>query len=244
MYLVSPAVPRVALVGDGRLVEADPDGHPAQEARALGHRQQRVQGAPVEQPEVAAVGLEVDLGELVEELVEPLRRGQLEGRLALALLAHRVHDVGSLAPLGDHVGDQLRGVLEVGVDHRHGVPGGVLEARRERGLVAEVARQVDHPHARVPVGDAVEDLGAGVGAAVVDEHQLVLEVGDGRTGAVHELLDELLLVVDGGHHAQQRGGPEWSVGHLGLGRRAVCRTDLMTILGQNPKPRLNLSFIL
>ena len=64
-------VARVALVGDGGLGEADPDGHPAQEARALGHRQQRVERAAVEQPEVARVGLEVDLRELVEELVEP-----------------------------------------------------------------------------------------------------------------------------------------------------------------------------
>ncbi len=38
-------VARLALVGDGRLVEAHPHGHPAQEARALGHRQQRVERA-------------------------------------------------------------------------------------------------------------------------------------------------------------------------------------------------------
>ena len=78
-------VPGLAFVLDGALGEPDPHGHAAQEARALGHRQERVQRPPVEQPEIARVGLEVDLGELVEEPVEPGRRRQLEGRLALAL---------------------------------------------------------------------------------------------------------------------------------------------------------------
>ncbi len=176
-------VARVALVGDGGLREADPHGHAAQEARALGHRQQRVQRAAVEQAEVAGVGLEVDLGELVEQLVEPRGGGELEGGLALALLAHRVDDVGALAPLGDHLGDQLRRVLQVGVDHRDDVADRVLEAGGERGLVAEVAREVHDAHARVGRGDAVEQLGRAVGAAVVDEDQLELEVGDRGAGA-------------------------------------------------------------
>ena len=205
---------RVALVGDGGLREADPHGHAAQEARALGHRQQRVQRAAVEQAEVAGVGLEVDLGELVEQLVEPRGGGELEGGLALALLAHRVDDVGALAPLGDHVGDQLRRVLQVGVDHRDDVADGVLEAGGQRGLVAEVARQVDDAHARVGGGDPVEQLGRAVGAAVVDEHQLELVVGDRRAGARDELLDQLLLVVDGRDDAEQGGGAKWCIGHV------------------------------
>jgi hypothetical protein len=61
-------------------------------------------------------------------------------------------------------------------------------------------------HARVGRGDAVEQLGRGVGGAVVDEHQLDLVVGDGGERARDELLDELLLVVDGRDDAQQRWG--------------------------------------
>jgi hypothetical protein len=61
----------IALVGDGGLGEPDPDGHAAQEARALSHRQQRVECPAVEQAEVAGVRLEVDLRELVEQPVEP-----------------------------------------------------------------------------------------------------------------------------------------------------------------------------
>ncbi len=119
--------------------------------------------------------------------------------------AHRVHHVRAPLPLLHHAGNQLGGVLQVGVDHRHHVPLRVLEPRGERRLVAEVAREMDHPHAGVVGGEPVEQLGRGVGAAVVDEHELERVVGDRRAGALDERLDELLLVVDGGDDAQQGG---------------------------------------
>ena len=128
-------------------------------------------------------------------------------------VAHRVDHVGAGLPAGDHRGDQLRGVLEIGVDHRHHVPHGVLEAGGERGLVAEVAREVDHPHAGVLGGHAIQQLGGGVGGAVVDEQQLEGVVRDGGARAAHEALDELLLVVDGGDYAEQGGGAGRGVGH-------------------------------
>ena len=149
----------VALVRDRRLAKADPHGHAAQEAAALGHRQQRVERAAVEQPEVAGVRLQVDLGELVEQLVEPRGGGELERGLAVALAPHRVDDVGALLPVLDHRGDELRRVLQVGVDHRHDVADRVLQPGGERGLVTEVARQVHDPHARVLRGDPIEQLG-------------------------------------------------------------------------------------
>ena len=153
---------RVALVGDGRLAKADPHRHAAQKARALGHLQQRVQRPAIEQAEVAGVRLEVDLGEFVEQLVEPRGGRELERGLALAPLAHGIHDVRALAPLRDHLADQLRRILQIGVEHRDGVAGRVLQAGGERGLVAEVARQMDHAHARVARGDRVEQLGRAV----------------------------------------------------------------------------------
>ena len=45
VYLVRPAAARLALERDRGLREADPDAHPAQEAVALAHRQQRVERA-------------------------------------------------------------------------------------------------------------------------------------------------------------------------------------------------------
>ncbi len=168
------------MVGDGRLGVADPDGHPAQEAVALAHRQQRVERAAVEQPEVARVVLELDLGELVEQPVEPAGGAELEARLAGALLADRVDDVTARPPVVEHRLDQLRRVLEVGVEHHHGVAGGVVETGGERGLVAEVPRQGDDAHPRVAVGQLLQRVRRAVRGAVVDQHQLERQSGRAR----------------------------------------------------------------
>ena len=132
-----------ALVGHRRRREADPDRHPAEEPRPLAHRVERLQRAPVEQPEVAGVLGQVDLGEAREEAVEPAGRRELHPRLPGALGADRVDDVRAVLPVLDHGQDQLRRVLQVGVDHHdHGAPG-MVQAGRDRRLVAEVARERD-----------------------------------------------------------------------------------------------------
>ena len=140
---------------------------------------------------------------MVEQLVEPGGGGELEGGLAIALLAHGVDDVRALLPLLDHARDQLGRVLQVGVDHRHHIAAGVLQTRCERGLVAEVAREMDDAHTRSRRRQGGR-VGAErrIGAAVVDQHQLERVVGHGGAGASpHERLDQLLLVVDGGYDA-------------------------------------------
>ncbi len=71
-------VPRIAPVWNCRLRVADPHRHAAQEPVALAHREQCVESAPVEQPEVSGVVLQLDLRELVEQLVEPARGRELE----------------------------------------------------------------------------------------------------------------------------------------------------------------------
>jgi len=65
---------------------------------------------------------------------------------------------------------------------------------------------MDHAHARIGGGDPVEQRGRAVRRPVVDEHELELQAGDGCTGARDELLDELLLVVDGSDDREQRVG--------------------------------------
>ena len=121
----------------------------------------------------------------------------------------------------------------------------MLQPGGERRLVPEVARQVHDPHARVGVGDAVEELGRAVGRAVVDEHQLERIVGDRGDRAGDELLDQLLLVVDRRDDAEQRGGAQcvWSgmiVSPVGVG----ADTASSSISAERPKPQLELSFIL
>ena len=101
----------------------------------------------------------------------------------------------------EHRRDQLRRVLQVGVEHHHGVALGVVEAGGERRLVPEVARQVDDADARVGPGEAIEQHRRTVARAVVDQHQLEWEPLERRAHARVELLDRRLLVVDGGDDA-------------------------------------------
>ena len=55
---------------------------PRRKRRPLAHRVERLERAPVEQPEVAGVLGQVDLGEAREEAVEPAGRRELHPRLA------------------------------------------------------------------------------------------------------------------------------------------------------------------
>jgi hypothetical protein len=204
-----PAGPRIAAVRHRRLREADPDGHAAQEARPLGHRQQRVERRPVHQPEVAGVVRELDPREPREHAVEPARGGDLEARLAGARLAHRVDDVGAASPGGQHLRDQLRRVLEVGVDHHDDVAAGVLQPGAERRLVAEVAGEHDDLDPLVGGGELAEQLAGRVLGAVVDEHQLELDAAERGDGPRVERADGVLLVVHRRDDAQQSGLAHW-----------------------------------
>ncbi len=89
----------------------------------------------------------------------------------------------------------------------------MLKAGRQGRLMTEVARQMDDAHPGVGAGDPVEQLRRAVLGAVVDQHQLEVVVGNGRRGPGDELLDELLLVVDGSDYAQQGRGAKGFLRH-------------------------------
>ena len=103
----------------------------------------------------------------------------------------------------EHRRDQLGRILEVGVEHHDRVAAGVVEPRGQRRLVAEVARQLHDTHARVTVGEALEQHRRAVAGAVVDQHELEPQPLERRADARVELLDRLLLVVDRRHDADQ-----------------------------------------
>ena len=138
------------VVGDRHLPEADPGDHAADEARLLGQAQQRVERAAAHQPEVAGVDRDVDVGELGEQPVEALGGRLLEHGLAGAGAAHGIDDVGlARLHLGDHLGEQLGRVLQIGVDDQDALARAQVEPGGQRELVAVVARQVDRDQPRV-----------------------------------------------------------------------------------------------
>ena len=104
--------------------------------------------------------------------------------------------------------EQVGRILQVDVHRDQDVAPGVVDAGGERGLLAEVARQVDHPDAAVARA-AVEQVGERVVArAVVHEHDLEAQAGalEERLDRRQEDVDQLLLVEHRHDQRQQRIG--------------------------------------
>ena len=117
-----------AAILDGHLLEADPGDHPAKEAAALRHAPDRVGHAPGHQPEVAGLALVRHAREASHHRVEAGGEQALDPALVAADAA-REHHVGLLVARElQHVRDELRRVLEVGVHQHH-----VRAAWRGRG---------------------------------------------------------------------------------------------------------------
>ena len=121
-------------------------------------------------------------------------------RRLLALDAPDDDHVVPLVESREQAGERLGRVLQVGVHGQHGVAGDVVERRGERGLVAEVARELDHDESRVVRGRRLEQLLRPVTAAVVHEDHLVRPAGnrvEHRDETTEQLGEDRFLVVDG-----------------------------------------------
>jgi len=186
---------------------ADPREQALHEADALREALERLDRAPVEQPEVAQVGAHRHLREPAHHAVERVRARTLEPALPVARAAHGVdeRDV-ALAPASDERGNELRRILEVGVDRHDGVALGELEPAGQREILAEVPRESHAAHARVARRVVPHDRPGGVAAAVVDVEDAPVEVGAGERRAEPrvEEREDLGLVVDGHDDADQR----------------------------------------
>ncbi len=140
--------------------------------------------------------------------VEEMRRPEFEAALALAAAAHGIHDVEPVLPALDHRWNQFRRILQVGIDQHDRVAARDIEPRRRRELVAEVAREPHDHDARIGRGLREQQLRRAVGAAVVDEHDLVgVDARRSvrcRAHAPHQFGDVALLVVQRSNDAQGR----------------------------------------
>jgi hypothetical protein len=73
------------------------------------------------------------------QTVEPFGGLALEKAIGGAVGALGEHDVKALPPDLEHVDDQLRRILQVGIDGNDGLAAGVFDAAGQRGFLAEVA---------------------------------------------------------------------------------------------------------
>src|SRR3546814_16574753 len=107
--------PRLALVRDRRLAEADPAEQPLHEPVPLAQLPQRGERARRQQAEVAGVGGDRHLRPPLPDPVENVRGGLLHPGLTLAATARAVHVVVALAPFLPDPPTQPRRVLALGV---------------------------------------------------------------------------------------------------------------------------------
>lgn len=99
-------------------------------------------------------------------------------------------------------GDQLRRILQVGINNYHGIAMGMVEAGGEGNVLAEIARQAQYLDGRIarPVG---HQPGHGViAAAVVDADDIVAaaQIVEHRLDTLEEEVDAVGLVEHGNDH--------------------------------------------
>ena len=123
--------------------------------------------------------------------------GQVLGEgVILAVLFPAAYKVVSLFPdHAHHLGDFLRGILQIGVHGNHNIPLGSGEAFEEGGRFAIVAAEADAMHGGA--GHLLDNVPGAVGGAVVHEDNLVGEVLEGGIYPGLQFRQALGLVKEG-----------------------------------------------
>ena len=99
-------------------------------------------------------------------------------------------------------------MLQVGVHHDDCAAACGREPGHERGLMSEIAREPEAPHAHVVGAQALDRVPRAVGAPIVDDDELPVAAVGGR---IHDRADvavedvEVVLLVVRGYQQQQAG---------------------------------------
>ena len=157
---------------------------------------------PGDGPDIARVLHDVDRGESFEQPVEHPRGREFEKRLAVTGASLCMDDVVALLDERDHLFDQFRRVLQVGVENHHDVAVGKIDASRHGHLMAAVPSETHRPHLGVGCSQVVEEQPRVVTTAVVDEqhvhrHAAPLEGFCERSRPAEKVRYHILLVVPG-----------------------------------------------
>src|SRR3954451_7733413 len=108
-----------------------------------------VNNSSIHQAEIAAVERDVDLADRSQDPVKEMITKPLDETF-LTVLPDRVNYLEAFAPPGHEPGQDFGRVLQVSVHHDNRIATRMIDARRHRGLMAEISAEVDGRH--VPVG--------------------------------------------------------------------------------------------
>ena len=143
---------RVALVRHAGLVVGQLGDQAAHIGLGVLDLPQLVEDAPVHQAEVARVGLLRGFGDAVQEAIEGLAQSHHQPALA-PLRAQADDHVMPLAPQADEVVEDAGRVLEIAVDLDRCIAPGHAVTGQDGPVEAEIARETDHLHAFVGMGE-------------------------------------------------------------------------------------------
>ena len=146
----------------------------------------------------------------------------------LAVHALSEHNVGTPLPRRDEGRDQLRRILQVGIDWNDRIAFGCIETRGKCGLLAEVPRELDDREPRIPIGEHDQSLKGVIPTAVVYAYDFEAGVRMTVEHIAHclvERLYDLALVVEGRDNRNERGlaGRHGNASHVGEVRRVQSR---------------------
>ena len=134
--------------------------------------------------EITGVGMELHRGHFVDEPIKALFEAGQHGPLAPPVLVGCHHiAVGIGVQNVEHFQHHLGPLLQVRVDDGDVIAGGVLKARVNARLLAEVPGKAHHPYGTFLLGVEPPQLLHGtVGAAIVDKDDLIVKALPGKGG--------------------------------------------------------------
>ena len=128
---------------------------------------------PVDQAKIARIQRKMHLAHVIQHPIKHLRGKQLEETLTLAGLADAIHHIGVLLRVQrQQIRDQLRRILHIGIDNHGQIRVAMIDTRRHRGLMSEIAGKMNHPYIRIVRRDLVQQIPGSVLASIVNINYL------------------------------------------------------------------------
>ena len=150
--------------------------------KALGH-------GTAEGAEIAGVGSEFHIGQVVAELIEGLFEEGQHLSLSPAVLIGRHHIVfGLFLQQLHHIPDDLRPLLEVCIDEGRIIPHGLLKSGINGAFLSEIPGKAHDLHGAFSLPkEFFQVVEGGVGAAVIHKNNFIV-ISAGCKGIDHRLL--------------------------------------------------------
>ncbi len=137
---------------------------------------QRVDDSAAHEPEIAGIARHRQVAHLFHHAIERRRREFLDRRLAGTIRTRAVDHVEAFAPARDEFGYQFGLVLQVRIDDNDGIGIDMIDARRQRELLAEIAAQLQRRDARIGQAQRLHDVPGIVAASVVDVENAAIKI--------------------------------------------------------------------